>query len=89
MGQPKRRDVNGFTPTQARIAAILEDGAWHSRKELCAAIDEEATANNLGPHLTEMRRIIEKRSEIIICRMSRETGIRYRLAQLVASAENG
>lgn len=45
-----------FSPTQARLFAVLADGLPHSPEELCAVIDSEATMANLKPHLSVMRR---------------------------------
>lgn len=49
-------EVASFTPTQARLFGVLADGLPHSPEELCAAIDSEATMENLKPHLSVMRR---------------------------------
>lgn len=51
-----RRDENGFTPTQAKIWAVLRDCNWHSRKELYEAIDHH-DRTVLRQHVAAIRAI--------------------------------
>lgn len=82
------RDANGFTPTQARIAYVLQDGKWHSQEELLKAIDELATPNLLNVHIANMRAIVDKRNEVIVCQ-SVSGRVHYRHGVLLAPMING
>jgi DNA-binding response OmpR family regulator len=82
------RDVNGFTPTQARIAYVLQDGKWHSQEELLKAIDEYATSNLLNVHISKIRAIVDKRNEVIVCQTVAGR-VHYRHGILLAPMING
>lgn len=84
---PIQRDHNGFTPTQARIMSILSDGAWHPRRVLIAAIDEQADANLLNGHLFELRKVLKPRGERIDAQFNPDKGRLYKFA--VSAPSNG
>lgn len=84
---PVQRDANGFTPTQARIMHILADGAWHPRRVLIEAIDEQADSNLLNGHLFMLRQVLKKRGERIDAQFNPDRGRLYRFA--VSSSSNG
>ncbi len=49
--------MNGFTPTEGKIMAILGDGLLHSREELHACLpDELGKRDNLKVHLSNIRK---------------------------------
>jgi len=82
------RDVNGFTPTQARIMYVLQDGTWHSAAELEKAVDEYCSGSLLRAHLTYLRRILDTRQEVI--KVSYKQGVTYYMhSKLLAPMING
>lgn len=89
MAAPRQRDVNGFTPTQARIMAVLADGTWHPKRELLAAIDEMAEDNLLYQHMFDIRKIIEPRREVISTCTHPTMGTLYMLSRHLAPMING
>ncbi len=93
MGQPKQRDANGFTPTQALIIQVLIDGTWHRQDEVMRAI-ESATEyrmeiNTLHCHMSKLKAMLDKRSEVIITRQDERFGTMYRYGRLLAPLANG
>jgi hypothetical protein len=71
-----------FTPTQARIMAVLEDTMLHSRAQLLEAIgDSQATDDLLRAHIANIRKVLRRRGQDILC--VREQGYRWvRLMQV-------
>ncbi len=83
------RDVNGFTPTQARIMALLADGTWHSQEEVLRAIDEHAEKSTLGAHLSYLRKILTPRHEVIACQRTADRGPMYMFCRSMSPMING
>ena len=84
-------DVNGLTPKQAAIITVLLDGTWHHRRELTDAIDPFGHISTalLGVHLNNIRKKIEPRGELLVCKKMPSKGYFYRLCRVLAPSSNG
>ena len=73
--------MNGvdLTPTEDRIVKLLLDGADHSRKELCACLNDELS-DCLPVHLTKIRKKIRPQGLDIVCD---RIAMRYRMVRLL------
>lgn len=85
------RDANGFTPTQARIMAVLCDGAAHTYHDLVGCLWDEACLDpkaSLATHISYIRKIIRPRGEEISCTLLGGVGY-YRHVRTLSSAYDG
>lgn len=82
------RDANGFTPTQARLMHVLQDGTWHSAAELERAVDEYCSGSLLRAHITHLRKVLDHKREVL--KVSYKSGVTYYAhAKLLAPVSNG
>jgi hypothetical protein len=83
--------MDGFTPTQSRILAILSDGMPHRPAELKMALanEELASMNALRVHLAHIRQKLRPRGEDIVCLWGWKECHRYRHVRLLHSANDG
>jgi hypothetical protein len=75
-------------PIQSRIYSILEDGCLHTQDELIACIDVLATSDNLKPHLSTLRRTLERHG-VSVCSIRPNGKVLYMLARLTYSPNDG
>ena len=79
-----------FTPTEARIFALLEDGYPHTRKEIFERCIEDDLANPNGIvkfHICSMRRKLKGSGEDITCSIAYNR-TSYRRVMLVGKARD-
>lgn len=80
---------NGFTPTQRRILAVLNDGMPHNRGELWACIgDDKGVPSLLSQHISNIRKHLRPIGQDIICEFANRT-LNYRHVRLLASTYDG
>lgn len=83
-----RESGNGFTPTEKRIMAVLNDWLPHTRTELKNAIDAECPENVddqlLSRHLSNIREKLEPRCQGIM--YTAREGVRYQLVRTMTPA---
>lgn len=59
---------NGFTPTQARMLAVLADGRPHTRKELHACLEDDLAAlAAIKWHIKKLRKKLKPERKGIVC----------------------
>jgi hypothetical protein len=81
-----------FTPTQARIMAVLGDGRPHTKAELLACLDDDlAPPHALGFHISNLRKKLAPKGQGI---RSERTGFSgdgtlYCLVTLLANPYDG
>lgn len=68
--------MNGYTPTQRRILAVLADGEPHSREELIACLGDadgiagqydESAYSCLRMHISNLRKVLSAKGQDIVC----------------------
>jgi hypothetical protein len=89
MARQSQRDANGFTPTEARIIAVLADGQWHRQRELVRVIDELSDLSVLWQHICNIRKIIEGRHEALYTLTDPIEGTMYSYRKKLAPMING
>lgn len=93
MAQPKQRDKNGFTPTQARIIYVLMDGTWHRQDEIIRHLENASEylmeVSTFHKHIFNLKQLLEARSEVIIVKQDERYGTVYRYGRLLAPLANG
>ena len=77
-------DLNGYTPTQKRLLAVLDDGMPHAPKVLLDCIDELADENSLKFHLCVLRKKLALIGRDVVFREGA-----YRMMRTLASANDG
>lgn len=71
--------INGFTPTQKKLLALLGDGLAHDAKQLLEALDDElAEIGTVYAHVSNIRKKINPAGDDIVCRAGT-----YRLVRMV------
>ena len=71
--------VNGFTPTQKKIMAVLGDGYAHDLKDLLRCLDDEmAVEQTLKVHISNIRKKVNPFGDDIVCRAGA-----YRLVRMI------
>ncbi len=79
--------VNGYTPTQAKILALLSDGLPHSRKEIHGCLpDELSNITTIQAHISYMRKSLRPKGEDILCEIYNRT-VHYRHVRLIGSSD--
>ena len=80
---------DSFTPTQAKMLAVLADGQPHTRAELHAClVDELGPGSNIRPHLSAIRKKLRPIGQDIICEAVNYKYF-YRHIRLLAPVKSG
>lgn len=80
----RRKFPPGLTATERRLWDVLRDGMPHSRGELRACINDEfAVESCLRMHLSNVRRKIRPRRDIMPCYPGPGRALHYRLVRLI------
>lgn len=56
-----------FTPTEAKLLALFDDGGFCTREDLMACLDEMATPGNLHVHLQRIRNKLMRVNQTVCC----------------------
>ena len=81
--------INGFTPTEKRILALLSDGNRHTREEVLACLDDDlAEMKAIKPHVSRIRKKLNLIGEEIVC-VARDRSYFYQHVRLLPSAYDG
>lgn len=81
--------VNGYTPTEKRILAVLSDGLPHKRHEIHACLcDDLSGLTAIQAHISNIRKRLRAIGEEIVCELSGGT-ITYRHVRLLSSPYDG
>lgn len=79
-------DVNGFTPTEAKMLRLLGDGHPHRVAELKTCLkDEEPAGNSVQVHIHYLRKKLRVKGEDVIETVNDGSLTMYRLVRLTAS----
>lgn len=77
-----------FTKTQLKILLILSDGKPHTRQEIHAALPDELGAlTNIKRHISDIRKVLRKQGQDIICTWHQRTFCYVQVRTLVASCD--
>lgn len=80
-------DANGWTPTEARLLAVLADGQPHKRDELFRCLgDELAKPTAVNVHFSQMRRRLHAKGQDVLCR-SHGHYLTYQHVRLLAGSK--
>lgn len=72
----------GFKGVQGRIFAVLADGLLHRPEEMRDCLNDELSPiSNIFFHITNMRKVLRKHGEDIICQFEGKQSY-YRLVQV-------
>lgn len=81
--------VNGFTPVQSRIMAVLSDGQAHLKQELFECMENPLNnPDTLWSHISQLRKHLRPKGQDIICEYAQRR-ICYRHVQLIKSSSEG
>lgn len=79
--------TNGFTPTEARILTMLNDGLPHPKDELKSCLFDELSEN--GALKTAISRLRKKLDGHDILCVFHNRSLKYQLVQTIYSANDG
>ena len=78
---------NGYTPTEKKIMAVIDDGQWHNRAELLPCLwddQNEKPMSALEMCMSDLRKKLEPRGRDVVGRNGA-----YRLVRLLADPNDG